>query len=382
MGKTIPKYILAGTVAALFMLSACSPAENSVGTKTTTPTFSTSTLPPAVLTGWVEKDGSTYYNNHQGTPITGWLEVDGKLYYLDPQQGGAMITGWAEIDGSRYHLGSNGVMSTGWITLEDETYYLTPDGKLTTGWQSIDEKRYCFSDDGVMLTGWLESDGNTYYLHPDGHAARGKLEIDGKTHYFTSTGAEILLVNPWNSLPEGYEVELVQFSSVADGKIASICAGPLQEMWDACEAAGHRLNYCSGYRTNATQERYFNSWCNHLMGMGMTYEEAFEATKKEVAYPGTSEHQLGLAVDLTDYDFRTLDERQSQTATQQWLMANCWDYGFILRYPEGSTASTGIIYEPWHYRYVGLELAQELKALGIPLEEYLDQLTQEEAGQA
>ncbi len=383
MGKTIQTYILAGTVAALLMLPACCPGAHSIpSTESSAPSFSTSTPAPTIPTGWVEQDGNTYYNNHQGTPITGWLEIDDQHYYLDPQLGGAMATGWAEIDGSRYYLGSDGVMSTGWLTLEDKTYYLASDGKLVTGWQTIAEKRYCFDEDGVMLTGWLEAAGNRYYLHPDGHAARGRLEIDGTAHYFTSTGAEILLVNPWNSLPEGYEVELVQFSDVADGKIAAICADALQEMWDACEAAGHKLNYCSGYRTRVTQERYFNSWCNHLMGLGMPYEEAFEATKKEVAYPGTSEHQLGLAVDLTDYDFRTLDERQAQTATQQWLMEHCWDYGFILRYPEGSTESTGIIYEPWHYRYVGLELAQELKALGITLEEYLEQLTQAEAQQA
>ncbi len=379
MDKTIQKYILAGTLAGLLTLAACTPAENTSAPETTAP--STSTPAPTVPTGWVQENGNTYYHNSQGKALTGWLEIDGKLYYLDPQQGGALVTDWAEVDGGRYYLGYDGVMSTGWLTLEGATYYLALDGKAVTGWQDIEGRRYCFGEDGVMITGWLEENGNTYYLHPDGHMARGQVEIEGVTHYFTSTGAEILLVNPWNSLPEGYEVELVQFSGVADGMIAASCAEALQAMWDACEAAGFKLNYCSGYRTYATQERYFNSWRNHLMGMGLSYEEATEATKKEVAYPGTSEHQLGLAVDLTDYDYRTLDEGQAQTATQQWLMENCWDYGFILRYPEGSTDSTGIIYEPWHYRYVGLELAQELKELGLTLEEYLDMLTQQEAGQ-
>ena len=94
-----------------------------------------------------------------------------------------------------------------------------------------------------------------------------------------------------------------------------------------------------------------------------------------VARPGTREHQLGYAVDITDSGYRKLNKDQEKTATQQWLMANCRDYGFIVRYPTGTTNITGIIYEPWHYRYVGVELAAELKESGITLEEYLDQLT-------
>ena len=92
---------------------------------------------------------------------------------------------------------------------------------------------------------------------------------------------------------------------------------------------------------------------------------------KEIAVPGTSEHQLGLAVDLMDEDYPYLNDHQANTGTQKWLMEHCHEYGFILRYPIGSTEITGIIYEPWHYRYVGVEIAQEIMNLGITLEEYL-----------
>jgi D-alanyl-D-alanine carboxypeptidase len=103
----------------------------------------------------------------------------------------------------------------------------------------------------------------------------------------------------------------------------------------------------------------------------MSHEKALTEAAKEVAIPGTSEHQLGLAIDLVDADFPYLDDRQANTATQKWLMEHCHEYGFILRYPTGTTQITGIIFEPWHYRYVGQEIAQEIMNLGITLEEYL-----------
>ena len=93
---------------------------------------------------------------------------------------------------------------------------------------------------------------------------------------------------------------------------------------------------------------------------------------KVVAVPGTSEHQLGLALDIIDTGYTNLDEEQEDTATQQWLMAHCWDYGFILRYPNGTTDITGIIYEPWHYRYVGRTAAAQIHELGVTFEEYID----------
>ena len=94
---------------------------------------------------------------------------------------------------------------------------------------------------------------------------------------------------------------------------------------------------------------------------------------KTVALPGTSEHQLGLAVDIVDRSNQNLDRTQETTAVQQWLMAHSWEYGFILRYPDEKSETTGIIYEPWHYRYVGKEAAEEIYRQGVCLEEYLDQ---------
>ena len=97
-------------------------------------------------------------------------------------------------------------------------------------------------------------------------------------------------------------------------------------------------------------------------------------TKKSVAVPGTSEHATGLALDITSESNQTLDETQAQTQEQQWLMKNCQNYGFILRYPKDKTDITQYIYEPWHYRYVGEEAAKAIMEKGITLEEYLAQI--------
>ena len=130
----------------------------------------------------------------------------------------------------------------------------------------------------------------------------------------------------------------------------------------AARAEGLKVYLSSGYRDYATQ--------NYLYQRKVAqYGE--ETAKTIVAVPGTSEHQLGLAVDLVDANMQDLTSAQESTETQKWLMANSWRYGFIHRYPNGKTDITGIIYEPWHYRYVGKDAAQEIFNRDITLEEYL-----------
>ena len=101
--------------------------------------------------------------------------------------------------------------------------------------------------------------------------------------------------------------------------------------------------------------------------------DAYDETKKSVAVPGISEHATGLALDITSSTYTGLDDAQAQTAESQWLAANAWKYGFILRYPTDKADVTGIIFEPWHYRYVGKEAAKEITERGITLEEYLEE---------
>lgn len=179
----------------------------------------------------------------------------------------------------------------------------------------------------------------------------------------------LVLVNPWNPLPEDFSVDIEPLDNARG--VDKRCYPQLQKMMDDCRAAGYSPYICSSYRTQAMQQENFNRQVDIFKGQGYDEEEAQELAAREVAVPGTSEHQLGLAVDIIDTDNWNLDESQESMPTQQWLMANSWRYGFILRYPTGTTDITGIIYEPWHYRYVGCQVAKEIYQRGITLEKYL-----------
>jgi len=185
----------------------------------------------------------------------------------------------------------------------------------------------------------------------------------------TETPWYLVLVNPWHPLPEDYQFELTTVTGKY--KIDSRCADALKQFLADCKAAGHTPYICSAYRTWDDQVYLFDKKVKSFTSKGYSEEEAKILAAKETAVPGTSEHQLGLAADILCQSRPWLDEGQANTATQKWLMANCHKYGFILRYPKGTTPITGIIYEPWHYRYVGVEIATEIMTKGITLEEYL-----------
>ena len=185
----------------------------------------------------------------------------------------------------------------------------------------------------------------------------------------------LILVNPWHEVPEDYEPELEQvtWGMEEDQYLDVRAAGPLLEMIGDCIAAGNDPLMVSGYRTMEKQTLLFENKIRRLITLeGVSWDDAPAIAAMSVAVPGTSEHQLGLAADIIDYNYPYLDEAQENMPTQKWLMEHCWDYGFILRYPNGSSEITGIIYEPWHYRYVGVEIAQESRDLGLTLEEYLE----------
>ena len=324
-----------------------------------------------LLTGWQILNGEKYRFTQEGKPVSGWFtdldEDQMPRYYLSDT--GKVLTGWQEIDGKRYYFGTEGPMTTGWLELEDGVYYFGVDGILFTGLLNIRGQGYYFSEDGKRYSGWLEQDGKTYYFDAEGVMAVGPQVIDEVQHYFSPHGVKVLLVNPWNTVPEGYEVELVNVTE--KDRLETACAEALQRMLADCEAAGHLTMIVSAYRTQEEQEFLYWRKVNNLRENDWPYRDAMEEAARHVAVPGTSEHQLGLAVDLMDTAYPYLDDYQANTAGQKWLMEHCHEYGFILRYPVGTTEITGIIFEPWHYRYVGVEIAQEITNLGITLEEYL-----------
>lgn len=181
----------------------------------------------------------------------------------------------------------------------------------------------------------------------------------------------LTLVNPWTPLPEGYQPTL---ATVENGyQVDQRCAAHLEAMLAACREAGLSPVLCSAYRTQEKQTTLYENLVGKRMTQGLSREDAETQADKEVARPGTSEHQLGLAVDIVDASYQLLDTHQEDTPVQQWLMEHCWEYGFLLRYPPDKGAVTGIIYEPWHYRYVGRDHAQAIGQAGLCLEEFLTQ---------
>ena len=203
-------------------------------------------------------------------------------------------------------------------------------------------------------------------VQEDGQSVSDAVAPDGGRIY---SEKELLLINPWHLLPEDYDPDL---ETVEYGHKMDECAAEhLRDMLADCREEGLSPLICSSFRERSKQERLFENDVRKYMYSGMTEEEAREETARNVAIPGSSEHEAGLAVDIVYAGRQILDEDQEDNETQQWLMEHCWEYGFILRYPYDKQDITGITYEPWHYRYVGFEAAEEIMSKGICLEEYL-----------
>jgi zinc D-Ala-D-Ala carboxypeptidase len=181
---------------------------------------------------------------------------------------------------------------------------------------------------------------------------------------------QLTLVNPWNSIMEDTEISLKQLKN--GQSVDERCYPDLQEMMDDCRADGLNPYITSSYRSWDKQVKLFNNKLSRVTAQGSN--DPMTDAAKVVAIPGTSEHQLGLALDIVDKNHPALDSSQEDTAVQKWLIENSWKYGFILRYPEGKSEITGIIYEPWHYRYVGKDAAKDIYEQGLCLEEYLEQI--------
>lgn len=146
---------------------------------------------------------------------------------------------------------------------------------------------------------------------------------------------------------------------------------PLERMLNDAEQLGYHLVVCSAYRSYDKQVDLFNNRVQRYREQGDTQEQAYNKAKTSVALPGASEHHTGLAVDIVADGYQNLDDSMMSRPEIEWLYAHCQDYGFIVRYPDGKSDITGIIHEPWHYRYVGVENARKIMSQGICLEEYL-----------
>ena len=174
----------------------------------------------------------------------------------------------------------------------------------------------------------------------------------------------LMLVNRDNPMPKDFLPNLVD---IGNGyKFDENGAKYLLEMFDVAKRDGVNLFVVSAYRSVKKQTQNFNNSVERLKREGYAEQEAYNQTIRYIALPGTSEHSIGLAVDIN-----SLQEDFDQTSEFKWLKENCYKYGFILRYPKNKEGVTKVAYEPWHYRYVGKKHAEKIMMDDITLEEYI-----------
>lgn len=188
----------------------------------------------------------------------------------------------------------------------------------------------------------------------------------------------LILVNPWQALPEDFTPNLVEVDNEQriDARI--------EEAWynwkQAALEAGHRLFFASGYRSIELQEANFNRTVQENINAGLSEQESVNKAKEYLTEPGHSEHHTGLALDIVDEEWivagKGLIPEYATQESQQWLVETMQDYGFILRYPKGKEDITGIQYEPWHFRYVGENHAKFMIEHDLVLEEYIELIAQ------
>lgn len=201
-------------------------------------------------------------------------------------------------------------------------------------------------------------------------------EVQKEEIQVSSTDWNLILVNKNNKIPEEYNVELqeVEDNHMVDKRIVDNLKNMLQD----ARKQGLDPIICSSYRTNSKQVQLYNNKVREYKRQGYNSQKAEELASFWVAIPGTGEHETGLAVDIVSRKYQILDEEQEKTKEQEWLIENSYKYGFILRYPTEKKALTMINYEPWHYRYVGIENAKYIKENDMCLEEYINYLKEKE----
>ena len=189
----------------------------------------------------------------------------------------------------------------------------------------------------------------------------------------------LMLVNADHLLPEDYTFEkvVIEDNFTFDARAAQA----LTETPEAGRAAGYSLRIVSTYRTAARSDYLYTSKVSEYQALGYSEEDAAVEAARWVAPPRQSEHNAGLAIDVVsrDYDqvYGDLMHEFEDFPAFTWLSEHCAEFGFILRYPEDKQEITGITYEPWHYRYVGVEHAQKMQELDLCLEEYWDYLLEQ-----
>lgn len=183
----------------------------------------------------------------------------------------------------------------------------------------------------------------------------------------------LIVVNKKNRIPDDYNPKLVEIGD-SGIKINSLIEEDLNNMIQVAQASDYHFSVGSGYRSIKRQQVLIDEAVKeHEMG-GLSHEKALERTYEYMMPVGFSEHHTGLAIDVICDKNLILDYSQANEPTNKWLRENCHKFGFILRYPREKEDITEIVYEPWHFRYVGRDAAEYIMNRGMVLEEYVEDM--------
>ena len=188
----------------------------------------------------------------------------------------------------------------------------------------------------------------------------------------------MILVNHTNKMPENYTFETAECGSktAVNKTLQTVACNAFLELQKAAAAENVTVWMQSGYRSVSYQTSLYEKKTNYYKQQGYDDAKANEMAAAVVNPPGYSEHNCGLAADLNSPEHTGLDEGFENTAAFRWLCQHAGEYGFILRYPKGAEEKTEITYEPWHWRYVGVENAAKINASGLCFEDYIAALQQ------
>ena len=177
----------------------------------------------------------------------------------------------------------------------------------------------------------------------------------------------LLLVNPVSTIDSDWIADMTYLDS--EYRLDSRIIEPYKDMVEAARKDGVTIYPISCYRSYARQQELYKNRVERAKREypSFTQQQAEDYAATHVARPGTSEHQTGLAI-----DFNSVETDFGSTKAGKWLKENAEDYGFILRYEEDKQDKTGVTWEPWHYRFVGVKHAKRMNQLGMCLEEYVD----------
>ena len=347
--------VLTAAAVALIALALVAPDGNPAPDTTEDATTTTSTTQPTQQHTKMVVTADTL--NVRTGPGTDY-DVQGTLVLGDEVQVLALEGEWYRIQ----YLGTEAYVSAAFVAPpEDSTTTTTTTATTgTTGKTTVISNAY--TDRYIDENGLLQ-------FKTDGHYVQANSYPNGDIPW------ALRLVNDWNPMPTGYDESLTMVRanpSATTQPVDSRMKADLEAMLEAGKA--YNIGVQSAYRSATKQGELYWRKVNELKNSYVDKVQLQTKAGEIVKRPGYSEHNLGLAVDLYGSGDNSLTSRFAKTPAYKWLMENCADYGFILRFPEGKESITGVIYEAWHFRYVGdAETAHAIMDNGLCLEEYLEQ---------